>query len=167
MAPRVVLVGPPGAGKSTVARALAARLGCAARDTDTDVEATTKSSISDLFVLEGEDRFRQLESAAVREALAEHDGVLALGGGAVLDAETRKALVEHCVVYLEVSIAGAAPRVGFNRDRPLLLGNPRAQWVRLLEARREFYEEAATITVNTDGKNVDAVVDEILQQVEL
>ncbi len=167
MAPRVVLVGPPGAGKSTVGSALAARLGCAFRDTDTDVEAATGASITDIFVLEGEQRFRELEKAAVQAALQDHDGVLALGGGAVLDPEVRAVLREHAVVYLAVTIAAAAPRVGFNRDRPLLLGNPRAQWVRLLDARRPFYEEVAAVRVDTETKTVDDVVDEIVEQVRL
>ena len=150
-----------------MARALAARLGTLARDTDDDVEASAESTISDLFVLEGEARFRELERIAVRTALAEHEGVLALGGGAVLDDDTRRSLVGHNVVYLSVSISGAAPRVGFNRDRPLLLGNPRAQWVRLMEARRALYEEVATLTVSTDDKSVDDVVQEILERAAL
>ena len=162
-APRLVLVGPPGAGKSTLAVLLAERLGLATRDTDDDVARTAGKSIADLFLDDGEETFRAMESQAVRAALAEHDGVLALGGGAVLDADVRELLAGHTVVFLDVSITGAAPRVGFNRDRPLLLGNPRAQWVRLMEARRPFYEQVATVTVDTDGKTPEQVADEVLR----
>ena len=162
-APRLVLVGPPGAGKSTLAVLLAERLGLVARDTDDDVARTAGKSIADLFLDDGEQAFRALESQAVRVALAEHDGVLALGGGAVLDADVRELLAGHTVVFLDVSITGAAPRVGFNRDRPLLLGNPRAQWVQLMEARRPFYEQVATVTVDTDGRTPEEVADEVLR----
>jgi shikimate kinase len=161
--PRLVLVGPPGAGKSTLAVLLAERLGLAWRDTDDDIARTAGKSIADLFLDDGEDTFRALESQAVRVALAEHDGVLALGGGAVLDPDVRELLAGHTVVFLDVSITGAAPRVGFNRDRPLLLGNPRAQWVQLMAARRPFYEQVATLTVDTDGKTPQEVADEVLR----
>lgn len=165
--PRVVLVGPPGAGKSTAARVLAERLGTDARDTDEDVERAAGTSISDIFVEHGEERFRELETAAVRGALGEHTGVLAVGGGAVLDAGTRALLKAETVVFLDVAITDAAKRIGFNRDRPLLLGNPRAQWIRLMEARRPLYEEVATATVHTDGKSPEQVADEIVESLGL
>jgi shikimate kinase len=162
MPPRLVLVGPPGSGKSTAARLVAGRLGTPWRDTDVDVEQQAGSSISDIFVDHGEERFRELEAAAVRAALAEHDGVLAVGGGAVLDDTTRASLAGRAVVFLDVTIKDAAQRIGFNRDRPLLLGNPRAQWIRLMEERRPLYEAVATLVVDTDGKTPDEVADEIV-----
>jgi shikimate kinase len=161
--PFVVLVGPPGSGKSTVAALLAQRLGLASRDTDGDVTRMAGQSIADVFLEHGEEAFRALESQAVRAALEEHEGVLAVGGGAVLDADVRELLTPHTVVFLDVSISDAAPRIGFNRDRPLLLGNVRGQWVRLMEARRPFYEQVATVTVDTDGKTPAEVADEVLR----
>ncbi|WP_019137116.1 shikimate kinase [Cellulomonas massiliensis] len=154
--PTVVLVGPPGSGKSTVAAALAERWQLAARDTDADVEATSGRTIADIFVEDGEPAFRALERAAVAAAVAEHDGVLALGGGAVLDPGTQALLAGYAeqggvVVFLDVSLAHAAPRVGLNQSRPLLLGNPRAQWQALMEARRPVYEAVSTVRVLTDG----------------
>ena len=155
--PRVVLIGPPGSGKSSVARMLAERLHCAWRDTDADVEVVAGSPVAEVFVTQGEDRFRELERAAVDRALREHEGVLALGGGAVLDPESEAQIVEYrasggTVVFLDVSLAHAAPRVGFNTARPLLVGNPRAQWSQLMERRRPVYERLATIRVDTDGR---------------
>ena len=162
MPPVVVIVGPPGSGKSTAARAVAARTGLASRDTDEDVEARTGSRIGDLFVEHGEDYFRGLEREAVAAALAEHDGVLAVGGGAVLDEATRELLRGRTVVFLDVGIKDAASRIGLNRDRPLLLGNPRAQWLRLMEARRPVYEGLASARVDTDGKTPEEVTDEVV-----
>jgi shikimate kinase len=164
MAPLVVLVGPPGSGKSTVGESLAARLGVAFRDTDADVEATAGMSISEIFVEQGEPRFRELERAAVADALAEHDGVLALGGGAVMDPTTEEALRGHRVAFLDVGITDAARRIGFNRDRPLLIQNPRAQWIALMEKRRPVYERVATLVVKTDGRTPDDVASEIAAQ---
>jgi shikimate kinase len=165
-APLVVLVGPPGAGKSTVGAALAGRLGVGFRDTDADVEACTGTSISDIFVDDGEQRFRELERDAVLAALAEHQGVLCLGGGAVVCEPVRAALAEHRVVHLDVGISEAARRVGLNTARPLLLGNVRGSLRTLLEARRPLYESVATVTVSTDGRPVDEVVAQIAAHVQ-
>jgi len=162
MPPALVLVGPPGSGKSTVGALLAARLGSTFRDTDADVESVAGTSIADLFVEQGEPAFRTLEREAVAAALAEHTGVLALGGGAVLDQATRELLAGRVVVFLDLGIADAARRVGLNRDRPLLLGNPRTQWLRLMEARRPLYESVATVRVDTDGRTPDEVADAVL-----
>jgi len=161
MTPLVVLVGPPGAGKTTVGERLAERHGVAFRDTDRDVEATVGKAISDIFVEDGEAMFRAHERAAVAIALKEHDGVLALGGGAVIAEQTRTALGGHHVVFLDVGLAAAVDRVGLNTARPLLAVNPRAELKRLLEARRALYEEVATAVVNTDERTPDEVADAI------
>ena len=162
MAPRAVIVGPPGSGKSTVARLVAERLGLSARDTDDDVESAAGATVSDVFVEQGEEGFRALERAAVAAALTEHDGILAVGGGAVLDPGTRELLRGRTVVFLDVGIKDAASRIGLNRDRPLLLGNPRAQWLRLMEARRPVYEQVATLRVETDGRSAEEVATAVL-----
>ena len=157
-----MLVGAPGAGKSTVGRLLADRLDVGFRDTDDDVELIAGKSISDIFVDDGESAFRALEREAVAAALTIHDGVLAVGGGAVADAETRELLRGHRVVFLDVGLADAASRVGLNRDRPLLIGNPRAQLKRLLDERRPLYLQVATLTVDTAGRTPDEVVAEVV-----
>jgi len=157
----VVLVGPMGAGKSTVARLLATAYGVTARDTDTDVEAAAGRSISDIFVDSGEAHFRELERAAVAEALAGHDGVLALGGGAVLDPTTRELLADHRVVFLRVGLSEAVKRVGLGSARPLLLGNVRSRIKALLDERTPVYESAADLVVDTDQRSPEDVADEI------
>lgn len=162
ISPRIVLIGPPGSGKSSVGKRVARNLGIAWRDTDADVAAQAGKSISDIFIDDGEAAFRTLEKAAVATALAEHDGVLSLGGGAILDEDTQELLAQHGdngaqVVFLDVSLAKAAPRVGLNRARPLLNSNPRQQWKALMDARRPIYERLATTTVLTDELNPDQV----------
>ena len=162
MKPVLVLVGPPGAGKTTIGRIAAERLGVGFRDTDHDVERAAGKSISDLFVQDGEAHFRALERAAVATALAEHDGVLSLGGGAVLAAETRALLRDHHVVLLEVDLSTAASRVGLNRDRPVLAINPRGTLKVLLDERMPLYREVATAVVGTSGRPPRLIVDEVL-----
>ncbi|KWX05315.1 shikimate kinase [Carbonactinospora thermoautotrophica] len=165
--PRVVLVGPPGAGKSTVGQVLAARLGVAYRDTDADIEQAAGMPIRDIFVEHGEPYFRRLEREAVAAAVAEHPGVLAVGGGAIMDEGSRALLRGRKVAFLDVGLAEAARRVGLNRDRPLLLGNVRAQLKQLMDARRPWYEEVATVTVLTDGRTPEEVADEVIKTLEL
>jgi shikimate kinase len=152
MAPVCVLVGPPGAGKTTTGQALAALLGVAFGDTDERIERIAGKRIADIFVDDGEPAFRALERDAVAAALASHDGVLALGGGAILDEHTRAALAGHTVVFLSVELADAVKRVGLSAGRPLLTVNPRATLKYLMEQRRPLYEAAATHTVKTDGR---------------
>ncbi|MEP7055031.1 MAG: shikimate kinase [Actinomycetota bacterium] len=165
--PICVIVGPPGSGKTTVGRRLADRLGVAFRDTDADIEAERRTTIADIFIDEGEDAFRGYERAAVRRALAEHDGVLALGGGAVIDAATRESLKAHRVVFLNVGLAAAAKRVGFARDRPVLAANPRSMLAKLLDERRPLYDEVATIMIDTDSTPVDTVTAQVINALQL
>ena len=162
MSPVVVLVGPPGAGKTTVAQALADGLGVSFRDTDQDIEAREGTSVQDIFVDHGEAHFRALEEKAVAAALADHDGVLALGGGAVLSAATREQLAQHRVLFLDVSLPAAVARVGMNGNRPLLLGNVRAQMKNLLDQRRPLYSEVARFTIVTDDLDSAQVADRAL-----
>ncbi|CAM5327974.1 Multifunctional fusion protein OS=Streptomyces tendae OX=1932 GN=aroK PE=3 SV=1 [Streptomyces tendae] len=166
-APLIVLVGPMGVGKSTVGRLLAERLGTGYRDTDEDIVTAQGRTIAEIFVDEGEAAFRALEKEAVRSALGEHDGVLALGGGAVLDADTRALLAGQRVVYLSMDVEEAVKRTGLNTARPLLAVNPRKQWRELMEARRHLYEEVATAVVTTDGRTPEEVTQVALDAVEL
>jgi shikimate kinase len=162
VSPVVVLVGPMGAGKTTVARLLADAWGTTMRDTDQDVVAAEGREIADIFVDSGEEAFRTLERAAVAEALATHDGVLALGGGAVLDPTTREELAGHAVVFLRVGLSDAVKRVGLGSGRPLLLGNVRGRIKTLLDERTPVYESVATLVVDTDGRTPEDVAQEII-----
>ncbi|MDR6977342.1 shikimate kinase [Streptomyces sp. 3330] len=165
--PLVVLVGPMGVGKSTVGQLLAERLGVGYRDTDDDIVAEAGRSIAEIFVDEGEETFRAIEKRAVRRALAGHDGVLALGGGSILDADTRALLAGQRVVYLAMDVEEAVKRTGLNAARPLLAVNPRKQWRELMEARRHLYEGVATAVVATDGRTPEEVTQVALDALEL
>lgn len=163
MPPKIVLIGPPGCGKSTVGRALSHDLQLSFSDTDSLIEEREKSSISDIFTEQGEGYFRAIEEEVVAKALEMESGVLSLGGGAILSQVTQELLRKSGseIVFLDVSITGAAPRIGFNRDRPLLIDNPRARWVALMAARRHIYESLATHTVNTDYKSSNETVEAV------
>lgn len=162
MTPVVVLVGPPGAGKTTVGQLVSAALGLKLRDTDVDVEEAAGKSIGDIFIDHGEPHFRALERVAVSDALTTHDGVVAVGGGAVLNEATRQQLLAHRVVFLDVSLRNAAARIGLNRDRPLLLGDVRGKLRRLLVERRPLYEEVASVTVSTDDRDPAQVAEDVI-----
>ena len=166
MTPLVVLVGPPGSGKSTVGSALADARSVPFRDTDVDIEQSAGKSVMDIFIEDGEARFRELEREAVERALGEHEGVLALGGGAVIDAMTRERLGSHRVVYLQVGLAAASERVGFNRTRPLLAVNPRAELKRLMDERRPLYEAVADLAIDTDHREPADIAAEIAAWLE-
>jgi shikimate kinase len=162
----MVLVGPPGVGKTTVGTLLSQRLGLSLRDTDSDVETRTGQTVPDLFI-DDEQAFRALEAEAVATALAEHTGILALGGGAVLAPATRAALAGHTVVFLSVELADAVRRTGLDAARPVLGLNPRATLRTLLAERRPVYDEVATVTVATDGRTPHEVADAVLAALQV
>lgn len=160
-APVAILIGPPGSGKTTVGALLAARLGVGFTDTDADVAAAAGKPVSDIFVEDGEPAFRELERVAVANALDRSTGVVAVGGGAVLDPLTQAGLAGHTVVYLETGFAAAAKRVGLSQARPLLIGNPRATLKILLDQRIPVYQRLATLIVGTDDREPADVVADI------
>jgi shikimate kinase len=161
MAPVAVLVGAPGAGKSTIGVAVAGLLGVPFADADAIIEQRAGKPIPEIFIDDGEDAFRALERAVVAESLTGFDGVLALGGGAILHEGTRELLAAHTVVYLSVELSDAVRRVGLGAGRPLLSVNPRATLRFLLDQRRPLYASVATHTVATDGRSPEEISAEV------
>jgi shikimate kinase len=157
---RIVLIGAPGSGKSTVGMALATHLQWPFVDTDSVIELKESKKITDLFVENGEEYFRRIEFEVLKEVLQEPSAVISLGGGAPISKSAQDVLnsSNSTIVFLDVALATAAPRVGFNRDRPLLLGNPRAQWQALSEQRRPIYEKLATQSIKVDDMTVDEII---------
>lgn len=166
MTPKIILIGPMGSGKTTIGRALAQNLGIDFRDTDVVIEKSAGRTISDIFLEDGEDEFRSLEKKALREELLKDSTVLALGGGAPVSPDAQSALRASgsFIVYLQASLSTVAPRIGFNRDRPLLLHNPRGQWQMLMDERRPIYESLARLTVDTNDLSETEIVDLILKE---
>lgn len=166
--PRAVLVGPPGAGKSTIGRRLARALDVAMFDTDVAIELETGRTIAEIFATDGEPEFRKIEEAVVRRAVLEQQGIVSLGGGAILSRATRRLLKGRTVVYLEISVAEGLRRTGANKSRPLLNGpDPGAKYRELMRRRRPLYREVATIRVRTDGRSPGRVVKQILAKMNV
>ena len=161
--PQVILIGPPGTGKTSVGKALGQRLSTNFADTDSLIEKQSGLRVSEIFLDKGEPFFRELEREVVLRELASFDGVLALGGGAVMNVDVENALRQSPdpICFLDVSLSSAAPRIGFNRDRPLLIGNPRAKWQELMNIRRPIYESLATLTVSTDSGTPSQIAQEV------
>ena len=167
MAPKAVLVGLPGSGKSTIGRRLAKALDLALLDTDAAIEETTGRTIADIFATDGEAEFRRIEEEVIRSALQTHDGVLSLGGGAVTTPGVREALAGHTVIYLEISANEGIRRTGGSTVRPLLAGPDRAEKYKELMAQRvPLYRKVATMRVNTNRRNPGAVVRYIVSRLE-
>lgn len=164
MSPRLVFVGAPGSGKTTIGKQVAEKLGVDFIDVDNEIEMDEKTTISEIFVQKGEAYFRQLERAKISELLNTFNGVLSLGGGSVLDETTRQALAISPVVWLKVSSGDASSRVGLGLSRPVLMGNVRSTLVKLLEERTPLYEEVADWEIDTSKKSIAEVVQEVLLQ---
>ena len=160
MAPRVILIGPMGSGKTTIGSLLAGKLGLSFRDTDHLIEEQEEKTVSQIFLDQGEDAFRAIEKRVLREELLTDGTVLSLGGGAPISIDAQSALraIASHIIFLDISLSTVAPRIGFNRDRPLLLNNPRGQWQTLMEARRPIYEAIADATINVDDKSEEEIV---------
>ena len=164
MTTKIVLIGPPGAGKTSIGKLLAKKLDRSFVDSDKAIEERTGKKITEIFAEDGEPRFRAIEREVVLELLDSEIEIISLGGGSVLNEDIQRRLTkEEGVVYLQVSISNAAPRVGFNKDRPLLMLNPRQRWIQLMEERRPIYEGLARLTFLTDNKKAEEVVSEILE----
>ena len=163
MLKKIVLIGPPGAGKSSIGKALARELNLNFIDSDSEIEKISHKKISEIFIEDGEPAFRLLEVDVVRKVLADFDGVISLGGGAPINKEIQEVLQDanYPVVFIDVSIAQAATRIGFNKDRPLLLVNPRQQWISLMNDRRPIYEKLASQTISSDNQKPHEVAKQI------
>ena len=166
MAPRAIIIGAPGAGKTSVGRRVAERLGVEFRDSDAAIEKRAGKPVSDIFLSDGEPEFRRLEREVIAESLKDADGVLSVGGGAVLDPDTREAFSHHTVVWLEVDLGNATKRVGMNSARPLLMGNVRGTMTTMLNERTPLYEEVATVTVDTSGRPLKDVVNDVVAELK-
>lgn len=168
MAPRVILIGPMGSGKTTIGSLLAEKLGLSFRDTDHLIEEQEGKTVSQIFLDQGEDAFRAIEKRVLREELLTDATVLSLGGGAPISMDAQSALraIASHIIFLDISLSTVAPRIGFNRDRPLLLNNPRGQWQTLMEARRPIYEAIADATINVDDKSEEEIVTIVLSSLE-
>jgi len=164
MSDKVILIGPPGAGKSTIGQSLAKKMKVKFADTDALIEAKLEKKISDIFVDLGEPYFRTQELLILAEVLESDCGVISLGGGAPISEAAQNLLRKsgETIIFLDISLGKAAARVGFNRDRPLLLGNPRAQWTELMNSRRPVYESLATAVISVDDRSVNEICADIL-----
>ena len=160
MAPRVILIGPMGSGKTTIGSLIAQKLNLEFRDTDQIIEREEGKTVSQIFLDEGEDAFRVIEKRVLRQELLTDGTVLSLGGGAPISIDAQSALraIASHILFLDISLSTVVPRIGFNRDRPLLLNNPRGQWQTLMEARRPIYEAIADTTINVDDKSEEEIV---------
>ena len=168
MAPRVILIGPMGSGKTTIGSLLAEKLGLAFRDTDHLIEEREEKPVSQIFLDQGEDAFRAIEKRVLRDELLTDGTVLSLGGGAPISIDAQSALraISSYIIFLDISLSTVVPRIGFNRDRPLLLNNPRGQWQTLMEARRPIYEALADVKINVDDKSEEEIVTIALSSLE-
>mgnify|MGYP003343075335 FL=1 len=164
MSPRLVLIGPMGAGKTTVGQEIAKRLDCSFADTDALIEEDQGKSVSEIFVEDGEPHFRLVEETIVIDALLSENGVLSLGGGSVMNEEVQKALKNSKAkkVFLDISLAAVSPRVGFDNARPLLMVNPRQKWAELMNLRRPTYDSLADLTIDVSDKTVSEIASEII-----
>ena len=168
MVNKIVLIGPPGAGKTSIGKALSKELNMAFADSDSEIERSVNKKISDIFVDEGEEVFRKIEVDVVSKLLSQFDGVIALGGGAPINPEIQELLgsAQYPVIFIDVSISQAAIRIGFNKDRPLLLINPRQQWLHLMSERRPIYEKLASVTVSSDSQKPSEVARSITERIK-
>jgi shikimate kinase len=169
--PLVVLIGPPGVGKTAVGPLVAARLGVAFRDTDAEVGAAAGKPVGDIFIENGEEAFRELErEAAVRaldeqSAMRKNGGVLALGSGAVLDDRIGRLLEGLPVVYLSADFGTIARRMGLDRPRVVVPGNPRGRLRAMLAERHPLYQRLAAVTVETDDLDPEELAEQIADQI--